>query len=68
MKNKDGSIHVQNAVMGMFGQHHVHDKKGFEEWKKGVNEEDIIYIDGECDCGLQIGDCIDGFPKPKMEG
>ena len=59
-RNKDGSVHVQNAVMGMLGQHHVHSKKGFEKWKQDVEESCIKDLGGgECDCGLKIGDVKD---------
>ena len=39
-KTPDGSIHVQNAIMGHFGQHHVHSEEGFKRWVKdtGVSE------------------------------
>jgi hypothetical protein len=31
-REKDGTIHVQNAVMGMMGQHHVHTPEDFKSW------------------------------------
>lgn len=58
-RNKDGTIHVQNAVMGMIGQHHIHSKKGFEKWKQGITEKCITSLEGECNCGLKIGDVKD---------
>jgi len=65
---EDGSYHVQNAVMGMFGQHHVHTKKDFNDWvrKNKIAKEDIIYlndcVDGhKCDCGLKPGESKDGL-------
>ena len=51
----DGSYHVQNAVMGMMGQHHIHTKKGFEKWSKDVDKTNIIKSKGICDCGLEPG-------------
>ena len=56
--NKDGTIHVQNCIMGRFGQHHVHSKKGFENWKKNISEKDIIKLKDtkDCNCNLKVGD------------
>lgn len=66
---EDGLYHVQNAVMGYFGQHHVHTKKQFEVWvtKNKIAKEDIIMFDGcidgkECNCGLKAGEVKDGLP------
>jgi len=52
---KDGLYHVQNAVGGMFGQHHVHTKEGFEMWAKHVKGAFVHIVKGTCDCGLQDG-------------
>lgn len=50
----DGTIHVQNFVMGLKGQHHVHSKESFKRWSQGKT----VNVDkGECDCGLKLGDC-----------
>jgi len=54
--NKDGLYHVQNAVMGKFGQHHVHTKDDFERWSKDISKDDITYLSSECDCGLKAGE------------
>jgi hypothetical protein len=66
-ETKDGLYHVQNVVMGYFGQHHVHTKKQFEAWlkKNKIAEDDIIKLAGnECDCGLKAGEVKDGLPDP----
>lgn len=55
-KTKDKLFHVQNAVAGMLGQHHVHTLKGYREWKKGIASKAIIHFSGgKCDCGLKPG-------------
>ena len=67
-RNSDGLIHVQNAVAGMMGQHHVHDDADFERWKQGnpevqigpVSEEDIVWLEGDCDCELRSGEMESG--------
>lgn len=56
-KDTDGNIHVQNGVMGMLGQHHVHSPEGFERWRKPGDS--IREIDGLCDCGLRPGQVRD---------
>jgi hypothetical protein len=56
-KDKDGNIHVQNAVMGALGQHHVHSLEGFERWRKPGDS--IREIAGVCDCGLSPGQVRD---------
>jgi hypothetical protein len=70
-KNPDGTIHVQNIVMGRLGQHHVHSEKSFEEWKKGIPEHLIHYMGTSCNCGLRAGDVMeyDGrvWHNPKFE-
>ena len=60
-RNRDGSIHVQNVVyfLGVrYGQHHVHTEEGFRRWleKAGVKPEQLVFLDGECGCGLKPGD------------
>ena len=63
-KTADGLIHVQNAVMGHFGQHHVHTKEDFEAWvkKNKVHKENIIDVGDKCTCGLKVGQSMDGCP------
>lgn len=54
-KTRDGLYHVQNAIMGMMGQHHVHTEEGFKQWKAGGNieDQDIVFLDStKCSCGL----------------
>ena len=61
----DGTVHVQNAVMGMPGQHHVHTLKGYKRWKKDVKvekdccEETKAKKGQKCDCGLKPGQTKD---------
>ena len=58
-REKDGTIHVQNAIMGIMGQHHVHTAKEFEAWKKPGDA--IEWLDCEpCDCGLKTGEVREG--------
>ena len=56
-KSPDGLYHVQNAVGGYLGQHHVHTKASFESWSKDM--ENIEMLDGPCDCGLTAGQVRD---------
>ena len=61
-KESDGTIHVQNAVMGMMGQRHVHTQEDFDKWAKG-NEDSIQWMApdlGDCDCGLRAGEVKSG--------
>jgi len=53
-RDTKGLIHVQNAVMGYLGQHHVHTEKGFEKWKNGISP-DVLHESEtqDCDCGLK---------------
>lgn len=52
----DGTMHVQNAVSGFLGQHHVHHPEEFERWKAGIPEKQMVWLDAAfCDCGLQPG-------------
>ncbi len=48
-RNEDGTIHVQNAVGHMFGQHHVHDATDFDKWKP-LGE--LIECEGGCSCDV----------------
>jgi hypothetical protein len=67
-KNADGLIHVQNAIIGMMGQHHVHDGAGFAAWANNppvISNNDIVWLEGalktkDCDCGLGNGEVKDG--------
>ena len=54
----DGNIHVQNAIMGMMGQHHVHTPADFKRWKRGVPKSAIETLTGcdHCDCGRKPGE------------
>ena len=50
----DGSYHVQNAVAGLLGQHHVHTPESYHKWLK-ESDEICLLDDGPCDCGLIPG-------------
>lgn len=56
-RTADGLVHVQNAVMGYLGQHHVHSQTGFEQWAKETGAKGNIKDLGstKCDCGLKAG-------------
>lgn len=54
----DGALHVQNFTGMYLGQHHVHSKKGFEDWKKKAvpeNKGKLKVEKGVCKCGLKPG-------------
>ena len=53
----NGAYHVQNAVAGLLGQHHVHSKAGFERWRQP--SDDLVESYGDCDCGLQVSQVRD---------
>lgn len=56
-READGTVHVQNAVMGYLGQHHVHHPEDFERWKAGISERQVVWLDATpCDCGLKPGE------------
>lgn len=57
-RDTDGNVHVQNAVAGMLGQHHVHSPEGFVRWRKPT--DDIRDAAGPCDCTLEPGQARDG--------
>ena len=61
-RTDDGLIHVQNAIMGRFGQHHVHSKEDFAKWMNDgdIQKEDIIELGKTCDCGLKSGEVKEG--------
>ena len=56
-RERDGTIHVQNAVAGHLGQHHVHNAEDFERWKAAIPESQIVWLDATpCNCGLKPGE------------
>ncbi len=56
-KDKDANVHVQNAVMGALGQHHVHSPEGFKRWRKpGDNIQELA---GAAGSGLSLGQVRD---------
>ena len=68
-RTDDGLVHVQNAVGGMLGQHHVHDAAGYESWKKGAPDKSIGPVSDSsikdnpapaCKCGLGAGEMRSG--------
>ena len=63
-REKDGTIHVQNMVMAMMGQHHVHTPGDFDKWRanmeKGTGNK-LEWLDCDpCDCGLKAGEVVAG--------
>lgn len=54
-RTPDGKIHVQNAIMGMPGQHHVHNERSFKRWRRGIKPDALTIEEGTCDCGLDVG-------------
>lgn len=61
-KESDGTIHVQNAIMEMMSQHHVHTLASFKAWtdRLRVEESSIEWLPGPCDCGLKAGETVSG--------
>ena len=64
-RTDDGLVHVQNAVGGMLGQHHVHTPDDFERWLGGAPDKGIGPVSSEdsydtgkttCGCGLGAGE------------
>lgn len=51
----DGTIHIQNAIDGLPGQHHVHTKESFERWRSTLKPKYLEIKKGECSCGLRPG-------------
>lgn len=41
-----GNYHIQNMLMGMEGQHHIHTKEDFERWKEEgkIQESNIKFM------------------------
>lgn len=60
-RGADGSVHVQNAVMGALGQHHVHTPEEFETWRKPGDQ--IIEHNAICSCDLAVGQARDHTGK-----
>lgn len=63
----DGTIHVQNMLAGMLGQHHVHTPEDYERWRNldsfPVSDEDISRASQDtnpCTCGLAPGESRSG--------
>lgn len=51
----DGTVHVQNSIMGHLGQHHVHTLQGYRRWKKDLKlkcTEKRAKEGEKCDCGF----------------
>lgn len=66
IRTPDGLVHVQNAVMGHFGQHHVHTVEQFDTWvkKNKIAKSDIVELKcNQCSCGLKAGEVSSGLPK-----
>ena len=61
-RNGDDEIHVQNAVRGHFGQHHIHTAEQFREWVAEIPGNQLKEMKTECDCGRTEGTYI-GWPK-----
>lgn len=60
-KDKAGNIHIQNAVMGQFGQHHVHTPAQFRKWSAKIDKSALSELKGMlCDCGMKPGEMRDG--------
>ena len=61
-KSPDGLYHVQNAVGGYLGQHHVHTKESYEAWSRDLDNIEVLG-DAHCDCGLAAGQVRDHTGK-----
>jgi len=68
-RTDDGLVHVQNTVMGLRGQHHVHTAEEFGRWADGAPDRGIGPVDlcdiqelraAACDCGLAAGEMRTG--------
>jgi hypothetical protein len=46
-KEKNGTITVQNAVMGHLGQRHNHTEAEFKEWRNDIPDKQIVWLDKE---------------------
>ena len=54
-RTPEGTIHVQNYIGGLRGQHHVHTPESFERWRRNLGDEEGVTIhegEGPCSCGL----------------
>jgi hypothetical protein len=58
-KTRDGLYHIQNAISGVLGQHHVHTKTGYEKWKKEIPKERLHIEEGKVCCDLKAGEVKD---------
>ncbi|KKL12150.1 hypothetical protein LCGC14_2538690 [marine sediment metagenome] len=54
-RNAKDEIHVQNAVRGYLGQHHIHDSKSYFEWVREIPDDQIREMHTPCDCGREHG-------------
>ena len=69
-READGTVHVQNAVGGMFGQHHAHTATDFDDWRLGTGRYTLGPVSPDsieelrdaspCTCGLAAGEMKDG--------
>lgn len=59
---QDGTYHVQNMAGTMLGQHHVHDRQGYEIWFNNprIDKEHVHKTEGDCKCGLKAGETMQG--------
>ncbi|MGD0643387.1 MAG: hypothetical protein ABSA75_00600 [Candidatus Bathyarchaeia archaeon] len=68
-RTADGLVHVQNTVMGQYGQHHVHTEEDFKAWvqENNISKANLIELKNtrDCTCGLKAGEVIDGYPPNK---
>lgn len=63
-READGTIHVQNAVLGYLGQHHVHTPEDFQKWSRTVDPGRIVWLKASpCECGLHAGAVRMGNPR-----
>ena len=60
-REPDGTIHVQNAVTGFLGQHHVHTPEDFERWTAGMPESQIVWLEADSwEGAFRAGDYMEG--------
>ena len=52
------TVHVQNMLVGLTGQHHVHSPAQFRRWQRTVQpgEAELLHVRGICRCGLRAGE------------
>ena len=51
----NGTVHVQNVIGGLPGQHHVHTPASFKRWCETTHPKIAETAKGECGCGLTPG-------------